>query len=110
MHLKVLEGASHLVICFGGSRIIHSLIVYYDVDYVVDLHDRKSRSGRVVFEQWSNELKKPQVNLPIGSTNESKYIARCKRDEMNQQCYFRKGLHIYLPKKTFSYKFKLLKK
>ncbi len=47
--LKYLKGASHLVVHFGGSRIIHSFIAYCDVDYVVDLDDRKSRSGYVLF-------------------------------------------------------------
>jgi hypothetical protein len=47
--LKYLKGASHLVVCFGGFRMIHSFIVYCDVDYVVDLDDRKSRNGYVLF-------------------------------------------------------------
>jgi hypothetical protein len=47
--LKYLKDASRLVICFGSSRMINYLIAYCDVDYVVVLDDRKSRSGYVLF-------------------------------------------------------------
>jgi hypothetical protein len=75
--LKYLKATSSFGICFTRDAAVNILTTYYDVDYVVDLNDHRSRTsfvllmngGLVAWGSW----KQPCCS---SSTTEAEYIVR----------------------------------
>jgi len=47
--LCYLHDIIHLTLCYGCEHNINTRTIYFDVDWVHDLDDKKSRSGCTIF-------------------------------------------------------------
>ena len=74
--LKYLAGTLHLGISFSGTHQPVSLTAYCDADYAMDLDDRKSRSGFVLFLNHGPDLWASRKQACCASsTTEAEYLA-----------------------------------